>query len=67
MNRPAAAAHRKTRPTCEVMKGQMMYSPEEMPHPTSTTVGPTIFLNGGAGGMSRYSSGGRFLLGASGA
>jgi hypothetical protein len=45
----------------------MMNSPEEIPTPTSTTLGPMILRKGGAFGMSRYSSGGRCALLPSGA
>ena len=67
MKMPIAAAHRKMSPTCEVMYGQMMNSPEEMPTPTRTTLGPITLRSFGALGMSRYSSGGRWSLRPSGA
>jgi hypothetical protein len=57
MKMPTAAADRKMSPTCDVMYGRMMDSPEELPTPTRTTVGPITLRSFGALGMSRYSGG----------
>ena len=53
------AAHRKAGPTADVMKGQMMYSPEPTPSPARITLGPRIFVRGSGSGMSRTDIGSR--------
>ena len=59
------AAHRKAGPTADVMKGQMMYSPEPTPSPARMTLGPRIFVSGSGSGMSRTDIGGRHPAGTS--
>jgi hypothetical protein len=49
---PSTAAHKKMSPICEVMKGQMINSPEDTPMPIETTPGPNTFLSGNASGRS---------------
>jgi hypothetical protein len=57
VSRPTIAAQRKTRPTCEVMNGHRMYSPDAMPTPTRITLGPIMRRSGGDSGRSRCSTG----------
>ena len=52
MRTPIIAAHKNTSPICEVMKGQMINSPEDTPMPMETTPGPKTFLSGSGSGRS---------------
>ena len=49
---PITAAQRNMSPICEVMKGQMISSPDDTPMPMETTPGPRTFLSGSGSGRS---------------
>src|SRR3712207_5139816 len=62
---PTTASHSTPMPTCVVMYGQRMSSPEPSAVARMMTLAPMIFLNGRGSGRSLYSTAGRYLVGSS--